>query len=134
MTDRAAPGRERRSHRRRPLGAPTWIVVGGARVSVNAVNVSVGGAAVHTGAKAEVGEVVRLEVGIFGNPTVHLDAEVVRAEHGVLALRFLALGQRALEALLDASGVSPDAESREDDPSGVRHVGPEEVPGSRRGA
>ena len=134
MTERAASGRERRSHRRRLLDAPMRVVVGGRPVTVAAGNVSVGGAAVHTSAAAAVGEIVRLELEVFGGPLVELEAEVVRAEHGVLGLRFLALGQRALEALLEASGVSPERAPAEDDPSGVRHVGPEEAPGSRRGA
>jgi hypothetical protein len=133
MTEPAAPGSERRTHRRRPLAAPTWIVVGGKRVPVAAVNVSIGGAAVSTPARAAVGEIVELEVAPFGSRKVVLDAEVVRVERGVLALRFLALGQRALEALLVASGVATGHES-DDDPSGVRHVGPEAPPGSRRGA
>jgi hypothetical protein len=110
-----------------------WIVVGGKRLPVAGVNVSIGGAAVSTRARAAVGEIVELEVAPFGSRRVVLDAEVVRAERGVLALRFLALGQRALQALLVASGVS--GRDTEDDPSGVRHVGPEApAPGSRRGA
>jgi len=111
-----------------------WIVVGGARVSVGAANVSVGGAAVRTTARANVGELVQLEVEPRTNPAFSLDAEVVRAEHGVLGLRFLALGQRALESLLEASGFPNESLPNQDDPSGVRHVGPEDVPGSRRGA
>lgn len=132
MTGRVEPGRDRRNHRRRAVSAPMWIVVEGERVSVDALNVSVGGAAVHSSARATVGEIVRLEVELVERPAVHLDAQVVRAEHGVLGLRFLALGQRALEVLLEASGISSSVE--QDDPSGVRHVGPEEAPGSRRGA
>ncbi len=132
MTDAATPGRERRVHRRGPLDAPMWIVVGGKSVSAFAVNVSVGGAAVRTSARASVGEIVELEVEHFGSRRFTLDAEIVRAEHGVLALRFLALRQQALEALLGISGVAGEAE--DDDPSGVRHVDPEAVPGSRRKA
>jgi hypothetical protein len=109
-----------------------WIVVDGLRVAVDALNVSVGGAAVHSTARATLGESVRLEVELVDKPAVELDAEVVRAEHGILGLRFLALGQRALEALLEASGISSSSE--QDDPSGIRHVGPDEAPGSRRGA
>jgi hypothetical protein len=129
MTDAAAPGRERRIHRRGPLDAPMWIVVGGKRIPAGAVNVSVGGAAIRTNARASVGAIVELEVEHFGRRPFTLDAEVVRAEHGVLALRFLALRQRALESLLGLSGVSDD-----DDPSGVRHVGTEAAPDSRRKA
>ena len=132
MNQASGAGRERRLHRRRSVSARMRIVVGGASVSVDALNVSIGGAAVNTGAAAMVGEIVRLEVDLLRSSPVHVDAEVVRAEHGVLGLRFLALGQRALEALLEASGISGGAV--EDDPSGVRHVGPEEAPGSRRGA
>jgi hypothetical protein len=105
------------------------LVVGAERVSAFAVNVSVGGAAVRTNARASVGEIVELEVEHFGSRRFTLRAEVVRAERGALALRFLALHQRALEALL---GLSDIAAAQEDDPSGVRHVGSDLAPGSRR--
>jgi hypothetical protein len=99
---------------------------------VNAVNVSVGGAAVQTTASASVGEIVAIEVLPARGPSFMLSAKVVRADLGLLGLRFLALGQRALEALLEAPGVSKDDVT--EDPSGVHHVGPDEAPGSRRGA
>jgi hypothetical protein len=88
------------------LSAPTWIVVAGKRIPVSALNVSVGGVAVRTSAIAEVGEVVLLEVEPPEAPAFALTAEVVRATHDALGLRFLALDQRALEALLEASGNS----------------------------
>jgi hypothetical protein len=87
-----------------------WLVAGGSRVSVSALNVSVGGAAVHTCASAEVGAVVELEADLGASRGFALEAEVVRAERGVLGLRFLALGQRELEALLDASGYPASAD------------------------
>lgn len=132
MTDAQAPGRERRVHRRGALDAPMWIVFGEKRIPAFAVNVSVGGAAIRTNVPASIGAIVELEVEHFAGRRFTLDAEIVRAENGVLALRFLALRQRALEALLGLSGVA--GESDQDDPSGVRHVGPEAAPGSRREA
>jgi hypothetical protein len=121
MSDPAAPGRERRVHRRRIVDAPMWIVIRETRVPVTAVNVSVGGAAVHSPAKASVGTTIRLEVELAASISFTLDAEVVRVAGDVLGLRFLALGQHALESLLDASGISRDSEPDPDDPSGVRH-------------
>ena len=107
MTDRALLERERRVHRRRSLNAPMWIVVGSSRVPVSALNVSIGGALVHASVRAEVGTIVRLEAKLAGAHEFVLDAEVVRVEPDVIGLRFVALGQRALEALLEASGVAP---------------------------
>lgn len=106
MTEHALPEHERRHHRRHPLSVPMWLVAGGARVAVSALNVSVGGVAVHTRAHAEVGSVVELEAELGGARDFALEAEVVRVERGVLGLRFLALGQRELEALLETSGIS----------------------------
>ena len=131
MTEAAAPGRERRIHRRGPLDAPMWIVAHGEKIWACAVNLSVGGAAVRSKARARVGEIVELEVGHFARRPFTLKAEIVRAEHGVLALRFLALDQRALETLL---GLSDVAAEQEEDPSGVRHVGSDGDLGSRRKA
>jgi hypothetical protein len=134
MSDPAASGRERRVHRRRVIDAPMWIVVGETRVPVTALNVSVGGAAVRSTAKASVGTLIRLEVELAASISFTLDAEVVRITGDVLGLRFLALGQRALESLLDASGVVKEPEG--DGPSGVRHnaFGSDEESGPRRGA
>jgi len=131
MTERALPERERRVHRRRSLTAPMWIVVGGSRVPVSALNVSIGGALVHASARADVGTLVRLEAKLEGVLDFVLDAEVVRVEPDVIGLRFLALGQRELEALLETSGVS--APSADETPRGARHVGPEVAPGSHGG-
>jgi hypothetical protein len=110
VTERALSGRERRSHRRRPLRAPMWLVAGGSRIPVSALDVSVGGVAVHARAEAEVGAVVELEAELGDARRFALEAEIVRAERGVLGLRFLALGQRELEALLAASGHSASTE------------------------
>jgi len=135
MSEMAASGYERRVHRRRVLDAPMWIVVEDARVRVTAVNVSVGGAAVHSSAKADVGAFIRLEVELPADSAFVLDAEVVRAEDGILGLRFLALGQRALESLLEASGDGGEREAERDDPSGVRHGSLTDDPSPpRRGA
>lgn len=133
MADPVAPGRERRTHRRGPLAAPMWLVVGGQKVRVSALNVSIGGAAVCTAAEASVGEMVALEVTPARSRAFVLDAKVVRVERGVLGLRFLALGQRALEALLEASGISGRPQSRKDDPSSPARGASDEVPGSSRG-
>ena len=136
MSDPATPGRERRVHRRRIVDAPMWIVIGETRVPVAAVNVSIGGAAVQSPAKVSVGTTIRLEVELAATISFTLDAEVVRVSHDVLGLRFLALGQHALESLLDASGILRDREPEPDDPSGVRHgaLGSAEESRSRRGA
>jgi PilZ domain len=131
MTERAELERERRVHRRRSLNAPMWIVVGGSRVPVSALNVSIGGALVHASARAEVGMQVRLEAKLAGAHDFVLDAEVVRVEPDVIGLRFLALGQRALEALLETSGVS--APSLDEPPRGVHLLGPGDAPGSHGG-
>ena len=106
MTERALLERERRVHRRRSLNSPMWIVVGGSRVPVSALNVSIGGALLHASTRAEVGALVQLEAKLEGVRDFVLDAEVVRVEPGVIGLRFLALGQRALEALLETAGIS----------------------------
>jgi len=136
MSDPGAPGSERRVHRRRAVDLPMWIVIGETREPVTALNVSVGGAAVHSSAKARVGGSIRLEVALAASISFTLDAEVVRALDGVLGLRFLALGQQALESLLDASGFSGEREPERDDSRGVRHgvVGAIDEAGSRRGA
>lgn len=131
MTERAARGADRRLHRRGPVRAKMSIGVSGAREPVTALNVSVGGVAVHTSAKATVGSIVEVEARFPGEHSLSLDAEVVRAEGGVLGLRFLALEQRALEALLEASGISEDSDAEA--PSGVHHVG-EVGPKSRSGS
>lgn len=130
MTKLAAP--ERRNHRRRRFGAPMAVVVDGAKTPVSALNVSVGGAAVRTNARAEVGAHVALEGEIGGHGRVALEAEVVRVEQGVLGLRFLALGQRDLEALLGAPG--PVANEDEAASMGVRALSPDGAHGSLRGA
>jgi len=128
MSDPAVPARERRTHRRRPLLASVWLVLEGTKIPVSVVNVSVGGAAVNTTlASASVGEIVTIEVAPAVGESFVLSAKVVRREPDLLGLRFLALGQRALEALLEASGASLDGAN--DDPSGVRHVGSDEAPG-----
>jgi hypothetical protein len=136
MSDPAAPDRERRVHRRRIVDAPMWIVIGETRVAVTAVNVSIGGAAVHSPAKASVGTMIRLEVELAASISFTLDAEVVRVSQDVLGLRFLALGQHALESLLDASGILREREPERDDPSGVRHgaLRTDEEARQRRGA
>ena len=131
MTERALLERERRVHRRRSLNVPMWIVVGGSRVPVKALNVSIGGALVHANARADIGTLVRLEAKLEGVLVFVLDAEVVRVESDVIGLRFLALGQRALEALRETAGVS--APSADETPRGIRHVGPEDTPGSHGG-
>jgi hypothetical protein len=130
MVERAFPERERRVHRRRPLSAPMWIVVGASRVPVSALNVSVGGALVHTSEKTDAGTLVRLAAELAGELRFTLEAEVVRVEPGVLGLRFLALGQRALEALLEPAISTKSAEA---DPRSVRNVGAEEASGSHGG-
>jgi hypothetical protein len=99
---------------------------------VSVVNVSVGGAAVETRVSASAGDIVALEVLPARGPAFALAAKVVRSEPGFLGLRFLAFEQRALEALLAASNAPGDGAT--EDPSGVHHLGPEEAPGSRRGA
>ena len=103
MTEASLLERERRVHRRRLLNAPMWIVVDGSRVPVSALNVSIGGVLVHASARADVGTLVRLEAKLAGAHDFVLDAEVVRVEPDAIGLRFLELGQRALEALLEAS-------------------------------
>jgi PilZ domain-containing protein len=130
MTDHALE-RERRVHRRRALNAPMWIVVGGARLPVSALNVSIGGALLHASARAVVGTLVRLEAKLAGVRDVVLDAEVVRVEPDVIGLRFRALGQRALEALLETAGVS--ASPADESPRGIGHLGPEDASGSHGG-
>jgi len=127
MSDPAVPAGERRFHRRRSLIASVWLVRGSAKIPVSIGNVSIGGAAVQTTASASVGEMVILEVAPAAGPAFVLPAKVVRRELGLVGLRFLALGQRALEALLEASGVSGDGAT--EDPSGVHHVGTDEGPG-----
>jgi hypothetical protein len=121
MTERSARGAERRLHRRGASSARMSIGVDGHRQPVTALNVSVGGVAVHTSAVARVGSIVEVEARFPGDHSLTLDAEVVRASGGVLGLRFLTLDQRALEALLEASGISED--SGAEAPSGVHHVG-----------
>jgi hypothetical protein len=113
-----------------------WIVIGETRVPVTAVNVSIGGAAVRSPARASVGMTIRLEVELAASISFTLDAEVVRVAQDVLGLRFLALGQHALESLLEASGISREREPERDDPSGVRRgaLGSAEEARSRRGA
>jgi hypothetical protein len=127
MSDPAVPARERRIHKRRPLVASVWLMRGATKTPVNVANVSIGGAAVYTTATASIGEMVTLEVAPAARPAFALAAKVVRAELGILAIRFLALGQRALEALLETSGVSADGAT--EDPSGVHHLGSDETPG-----
>ena len=127
MSDPTVPARERRTHRRRPLVASVWLGRGGANIPVRVVNVSVGGAAVQTSERASVGEIVTLECAPALGPSFELAAKVVRADVGFLGIRFLALGQRALEALLEASVVSGDGAT--EDPSGVHRLGPDEPSG-----
>lgn len=91
-----------------------WLVAGGARVPVSALNLSIGGVAVDARTDADVGTVVALEAEFGRRLGFALEAEVVRAERGVLGLRFLALGQRELEALLEASGYGASSEGAEE--------------------
>jgi hypothetical protein len=104
-----------------------WLVLDGTKIPVSVVNVSVGGAAVRTTVTAPVGKILALEVVPGAGDAFVLSAKVVRAQAGLVGLRFLALGQRALEALLEASGASGDGAT--EDPSGVHHVGSDEAPG-----
>ena len=127
MSDSAVRAGERRTHRRRPLHASMWVASDGTRIPVSIVNVSVGGAAVRAAVSASVGEIVTLEVAPAAGAAFVLSAEVVRVDAGLLGLRFLALGQRALEALLEASGASGGGAT--DDPSGAHHAGSDEAPG-----
>jgi len=106
-----------------------WLFAGGARVPVSALNLSIGGVAVHARTDAAVGSVVALEAELGQRLGFALEAEIVRAERGVLGLRFLALGQRELEALLEASGCG--ASSDGDDEATLRL---EEISGPESGA
>jgi hypothetical protein len=127
MSDPAVPAGERRTHRRRPLHASMWVASDGTKIPVSTVNVSVGGAAVRATVSASVGESVTLEVAPAAGAPFVLSAKVIRVDAGLLGLRFLALGQRALEALLEASGASGAGAT--EGPSCVHHVGSDEAPG-----
>lgn len=92
---------ERRYHHRALVGASAWLLVGGDRHDAECVNVSMGGAAVRTGAALPVGAKVRFELSLGSDRgSVGIEAEVVRVAEAELGLRFVALDRASLEAIL----------------------------------
>ncbi|HYJ10350.1 MAG TPA: PilZ domain-containing protein [Polyangiaceae bacterium] len=92
---------ERRTHRRVPIGTPAWVVVDDHRAPAECSNVSMGGAAVYTAARAATGSVVHLELSLgTDGHSVSITCEVVRATSNELGLRFMALDRSSLEAIL----------------------------------
>jgi hypothetical protein len=92
---------ERRIHRRVPVGTAAWVMLDDQRFSAECINVSMGGAAVRTDARAPTGSIVHLELSLgTDGSSCSIQCEVVRATHGELGLRFMALDRASLEAIL----------------------------------
>lgn len=92
---------ERRVHHRVPIGTTASIIVDDHRSPAECSNVSMGGAAVRTTARAATGSVVRLELALGTDAhSVSITCEVVRATNNELGLRFMALDRTSLEAIL----------------------------------
>lgn len=91
---------ERRNHHRVLVGAAGWLLLDGARVDAECVDVSMGGAAVRTAAVVHAGGIVRLELSLgLDRGTVAIQCEVVRAAPNDVGLRFLRLDRPSLEAI-----------------------------------
>jgi PilZ domain len=91
---------ERRAHRRVPLAAR--VQVGGSSGTGDGVarDISVGGLGFRSSHMLEAGDAVRVRLELPGGADVEASGEIVRAEGGDVGLRFTALGQGALLAIL----------------------------------
>ena len=92
---------ERRIHRRVPIVTAAFIMASEQRFAADCLNVSMGGAAVRTHARARTGSIVHLELSLGAdNSSVSIQCEVVRSTPTELGLRFMALDRPSLEAIL----------------------------------
>ncbi len=92
---------ERRLHHRALVSAPAWLLVEGERHDAQCIDLSMGGAAIHTQAHVATGAVVWLELCVFADRgSISIRCEAVRASERELGLRFLSLDRRSLEAIL----------------------------------
>lgn len=98
------PSVERRAHRRVPLGAPLEIRTDDRLVRGTCLNVSVGGLAAIVEGAPVVGTALELSLVLPGGPAIEMRGEVVRIEGAEVGMRFVALGQRALLAILTYVG------------------------------
>lgn len=98
------PAAERRAHRRVALTAPLKIQSGAIVLDGNCRNISVGGLAALIEGRVEAGSELALAVSLPDGPEIQMRGEVVRVDGSEVGVRFLALGQTALLAILSYVG------------------------------
>jgi hypothetical protein len=96
----SSSGRERRVHHRVPYSSQALLRAADKVYAVRCVNLSLGGAALRTPPGAELADDLRLSFDPDGGQRFSVRAELVRAEGGVLCVRFVEFEQRALVSLL----------------------------------
>ena len=102
----AATDSDRRAHRRAPLDVPAMLEAPSACETARCRNVSAGGIAIESRTTFDVGTTVDVYFELPSGVAVETSAEVVRAEAGVVALRFKALEAEQRLALRAHSRVS----------------------------
>jgi len=98
------PDAERRAHRRVLLGASLKVESGGPLLVGTCRNISVGGLAASIEGPLAVGAKLSLVVELPEGLAIEMSGEVVRVDRGDVGVRFVALGQRALFAILSYVG------------------------------
>ncbi len=86
------------------LTAPLKIHSGGMLLSGTSRNISVGGLAADVEGSVEEGTELALALSLPDGPEIQMRGEVVRIDGGDVGVRFLALGQTALLAILSYVG------------------------------
>ncbi len=96
-------GGERRSHRRAVLDARVEVISAVGASEGRVVNISMGGLAARLDLASDR-ELIELRVELPEGARIETRGEVVWGRDGIIGLRFISLGQRALLALLRVVG------------------------------
>jgi hypothetical protein len=99
-TDRRPdPREERRVHRRAPIDRPVLLDTGSRTTTAQAVNLSSGGIALRTNLALPLAAKTELYFELPIGYAVEVRAEVLRAAHGVIVLRFIDPPKEAVIAM-----------------------------------